>query len=90
MTNTTTIRSPSVLVGRVEVRGAQWIEALPAGGVLVHSDMSFTVKLAGLGDAARPESGRLVMLLFFSTRPADGLVCDPSVAPCGEEDDEPR
>ena len=47
-------------------------------------------RLAGLGDAARPESGRLVMLLFFSTRPAYGLVCDPSVAPCEEEDDEPR
>ena len=52
MTNRTVVRAPSVLIGRVEVSGTQWIEPdVESGGVTVHSKMVFMVRLAGLGDA---------------------------------------
>ena len=51
MTSNTTVRSPSILTGRVEVNGSQWAEAREAGGITVHSRMQFVVRLAGLGDA---------------------------------------
>ena len=51
MTQVTTVLSPSILVGRVEVVGSQWVEARAGGGCNVHSRMLFTVNFAGLGEA---------------------------------------